>query len=47
MTFAQKLLHFLLSAKNEEAEAWLPGAKTFVVVDPDLFKESGDSNGGG
>ena len=35
--FPEKLMHAMMEYGNEEAVAWLPDGKSFVVVNPDLF----------
>ena len=36
-TFPEKLMNALLEFPNEDAAAWLPDGKSFVVVNPELF----------
>mmetsp|Transcript_28608 Transcript_28608/g.66521 ORF Transcript_28608/g.66521 Transcript_28608/m.66521 type:complete len:460 (-) Transcript_28608:100-1479(-) len=39
-TFPVKLMQALMENPNEDAVAWLPDGKSFVIVQPDLFVES-------
>lgn len=43
-TFPEKLMHALIDHSDEEAVAWLPDGKSFVIVNPDLFCEDVLSN---
>ena len=36
-TFPEKLMHAMMENSDEEAVAWLPDGKSFVIVNPDLF----------
>lgn len=36
-TFPEKLMQAMLERENENAVAWLPDGKSFVIVSPDLF----------
>jgi hypothetical protein len=36
-TFAEKLMNAILENPNEDAIAWLPDGRSFVIVSPDLF----------
>ena len=43
-TFPEKLMHALIEHSDEEAVAWLPDGKSFVIVNPDLFCDDVLSN---
>ena len=43
-TFPEKLMEALMEHSDEEAVAWLPDGKSFVIVNPDLFCEDVLSN---
>lgn len=43
-TFPEKLMQALIEHSDEEAVAWLPDGKSFVIVNPDLFCDDVLSN---
>ena len=43
-TFPEKLMEALMEHSDEEAVAWLPDGKSFVIVNPDMFCEDVLSN---